>query len=745
MNFIAAGARAGSLRSSVSIAFALCALAPLATTQQRPAETRSAEAGPALSDAQRAPRALANVGMQHEDGALWAVGATYKARFDASGVMIVPPLGAAAPRSLPLWLDLQSVALGDAQLLDASAAVTPVMQGLTAVYAHAAGVQERYEARVEGLEQSFVISALPAASGDLVVRVGFASELAPRADGIGLFFDDGRGLGLRVGGVTGIDANGERCAGTLELAGGAIELRLPASFVATAALPLVVDPLIGGADTIYSADDSADADASYDVTFDDYLVVFERQWSATDVDVYGQRISAAGTLVGGTILFETTITNVATDPAVANCNESNKWLCVWQQDDGGDDNIFGRACNASDGTLGSAFGIGNTTASEVDPDVGGEEALGFDEVMVVWDGDGIRAARVTLPAAGSSGLTSLHTITTDTDDTAPKISNSGGAPGNYVVVWERFFTGTPGDNDIYGAVIKYTGTIEVAAKSILTTIGPDEESVGVDGNGTDFALVYEKQAASGSGDNDIMCRELTVDTVANTLVDGAETALDADAADEIDPVIGYTGSGYIVAWRDGTSGLHAIGLKSSDCSVCEFEYTVASGATPTLGIATEATCGGSGDEALVAYELVGTQGSIKSQLIDTLSGGSTSNLGGGCGTGGTAGIDCPAKINSNFKHTLTGAATIDTAFLVIGLERLDMPCGSCTVVPNPFTGFVISTSTSATGSASVSTPIPNDAAVAGLVIYDQWAVVPGSGSCAVFSSSLSNALQITIQ
>jgi hypothetical protein len=731
---------------TLTAAFPVLFLAPMAAAQQRPtAEAGAVEPGLPLSEDLRRPRALANAGMSFSAGELWAAGATYKAHFAAPGPMIVPPLGSSAPRSLPLWLDLQSITLGEALVLDATTPVAPVQQGMTAVYEHAAGILERYEARVEGLEQSFVIPTLPAASGDLVVRVGFASELAPRAEGAGLFFDDGRGFGLRVGGVTGIDANGARASGTVEIVGGVIELRLPASFVASAALPLVVDPLIGGADTIYDDDDSADADAAYDVTFDDYLVVFERQWSATDVDVYGQRISAAGTLVGTAILFETTITNVATDPAVANCNESNKWLCVWQQDDGGDDDIIGRACNASDGTLGSAFTIAGTTASEVDPDVGGEEVLGFDEVMVVWDGTGIRAARVTLPVAGGSSVATLHTITTDVDDTAPKISNSGGGPGNYVVAWERFFTGSPGDNDIYGAVIAYTGTIEVTAQSILTTIGPDEESVAVDGDGTNFALVYEKQAASGSGDNDIMCRELTVSTSAGTLVDGPETLLDGDSADEIDPVIGFTGSGYIVVWRDGSSGLHAVGLKATDCSICELEYTVASGSTPTLGIATEATGGGSGDEALVAYELVSTTGSIKSQLLDTLSGGLTSSLGGGCGSGGTAGIDCPAKVNSNFKHTLTGAATLDSAFLVIGLERLDLPCGSCTVVPNPFTGFVIATTTGATGAATVTTQIPNDPAVAGLVIYDQWAVVPGSGSCAAFGSSFSNALKITIQ
>lgn len=737
------GARFGS---TVSILSLVLPLASVAAAQQRPtSDVHGVDAGPALTPEQRAPHALANCGMQWSDGELWAAGPTYKARFDAHGPMIVPPLGKDAPRSLPLWLDLQSITRGSALLLDASAPVAPVQQGLVAVYEHSALVRERYEARVDGLEQSFVVDALPAGAGDLVVRVGYTSELAARAQGAGLFFDDGRGLGLRMGGVTGIDANGVQCAGSIALDGGAIELRLPASFVASAALPLVVDPLVGGQVNVYSADDSADSDASYDLSFNDHLVVFERQWSATDLDVYGQRVTAGGALTGALILFETTVANVAFDPAVANCNESNKWLCVWQQDDGGDDNIVGRACNASDGTLGTAFTIAGTTANEIDPDVGGEEALGFDEVMVVWDGDGIHAARVTLPVSGGSGLATSHTITTNVNDTAPKITNSGGGPGNYVVAWERFFSGSPGDNDIYGAVISYTGSIDVAAQSILTTIGPDEESVGVDGDGTNFALVYEKQAVSGSGDNAIMCRKLTFDSVANTLTDGPELTLDDDAADEVDPVVGFTGSAYVVVWREGGTALHAMGLKASDCSTCELEYTLASGTIPTLGISTEATCGGTGDEGLVTYELVTTVGAIKVQLFDTLTGGLTSSLGGGCGSGGSAGIDCPAKVNANLGHTLTGAAALDTAFLVIGLERIDMPCGTCEVVPNPFTGFVISTTTGATGAAKVLTPVPNDPSVAGLVVYDQWAIVPGTGGCAAFGASLSNALQITIQ
>jgi len=51
--------------------------------------------------------------------------------------------------------------------------------------------------------------------------------------------------GVTIGQVVGIDGNGDRATGSMQYEDGVLELRLPQSFVDGAALPLVLDPMIG--------------------------------------------------------------------------------------------------------------------------------------------------------------------------------------------------------------------------------------------------------------------------------------------------------------------------------------------------------------------------------------------------------------------------------------------------------------------------------------------------------------------
>jgi hypothetical protein len=86
--------------------------------------------------------------------------------------------------------------------------------GRTAVLARSATIRERYEARAEGLEQSFEFLAAPGGRGDLIVRGRISTELGAErcADGSLRFGLPGVG-GVSVGTVTGIDALGRKRRG----------------------------------------------------------------------------------------------------------------------------------------------------------------------------------------------------------------------------------------------------------------------------------------------------------------------------------------------------------------------------------------------------------------------------------------------------------------------------------------------------------------------------------------------------
>ena len=171
-------------------------------------------------------------------------GSDYKARFDRSGVAFTPALGRRAPHNLPLrWT---SRAFQRGQHLVELGAREPSRKGDAIEFVRSACV-ERYEIGVDGIEQSFVFTERPDGHGDLRVTLDVETELsAVRRDGDGWVFEiEGIG-GVRVGGVTGVDADGEKVSGSIQWNGSSLELSLPHEFVEHAKLPLVLDPPVSG-------------------------------------------------------------------------------------------------------------------------------------------------------------------------------------------------------------------------------------------------------------------------------------------------------------------------------------------------------------------------------------------------------------------------------------------------------------------------------------------------------------------
>lgn len=101
-------------------------------------------------------------GLAELGGELWAGGPDYKVRFDSTGPVFTPALGAAAARNYPLTFELESIRRGGLELHRA-AAVSPERAGEHEVrYARGTGVAELYEVLPEGIEQSFLFTHPPA-------------------------------------------------------------------------------------------------------------------------------------------------------------------------------------------------------------------------------------------------------------------------------------------------------------------------------------------------------------------------------------------------------------------------------------------------------------------------------------------------------------------------------------------------------------------------------------------------------
>src|SRR5436190_21066955 len=92
---------------------------------------------------------------QPGDGATWARGLTYKARFDANGFTYIPFLGSSVPRNYPVQFAIADVKVGGVALrLDALAA--PSVNGTRITYDRG-GLREIYDLQPTSVEQTFEI------------------------------------------------------------------------------------------------------------------------------------------------------------------------------------------------------------------------------------------------------------------------------------------------------------------------------------------------------------------------------------------------------------------------------------------------------------------------------------------------------------------------------------------------------------------------------------------------------------
>jgi hypothetical protein len=150
------------------------------------------------------------------------------------------------------------------------------------------------------------------------------------------------------------------------------------AFDATTSLPTDVAHALLAADgsklygtIISSAEEPHQADVTYNVAADEYLVVWRRMWAPADGDIRAARIDAeTGTVVNPPGVF--TVSAVTEDqllPAVAT-NQQHRYMVVWQHAYPGpccDWDIRGQELDVNGNLVGSVFSIASTTDDETSP------------------------------------------------------------------------------------------------------------------------------------------------------------------------------------------------------------------------------------------------------------------------------------------------------------------------------------------------------------------------------------------
>lgn len=703
------------------------------------------------------------------DGELKAVSRSYKAQFDPGSFEITPMLGRTAAKDYPLRVSLQSIRRGghDVLLATSTDAEAPRLQGESVRYHYGDGIVERYDVRIDGCKQSVVFAERPVGDGDLVVSYSVTTEMecAPTERAQELRFLAADLGGITIGAVTGIDAVGRRVQGHMAFDGKQLELVLPHEFVETAVYPLELDPLFGTQlNTGVSFDDHF-PDIAYDATNNIYGVVHEFPSSATSSAVWIMRHDAlTGIRLGGGAIGSGG--GSQNRPQIANINQSDRFLVVWQDDGSGTADIKCRAVRASDGALSLPVTIAASAVDELAPDVGGDAFDNQDlEALVVWQevGVGIRGVQVTVAATGDPVVTgTVVTLDPLPQSANPTISKSGGFDpsngGRYVVAWEADLGGA--------ALIGYVGVdrdLNQLTATAFTAGGLGSVNPDVDGDGTQFLLVFQALEGLALAKSDIWSQPLEFCTAGTTLCAPAAGALANTAGDDaIDPATAFLGPMFAVAWSDaepGSSSDYRIAITNvvpGTSQLCgSLDLTGNSSGFNSLhpALCAKRSGGADSDEALLSFEQLDNStgnSTLKSNRYRPFTGGPVTQIAGvgGCGTGGTGDVNSPFAVgNSSFQLTLRNAdPTAPVAFLLFDTAMgATSSCGPCTIIDPQIVSPLFPV---INGDADVPLPLPCNTSFLGFTMDVQWLVltpVAAAPPCPVFPFiSVSNAIRMVM-
>lgn len=460
------------------------------------------------------------------DGALWAVGGgRYKARFDAAGATYVPYFGASSPRNFPIAFALEDVRVGD-RSLGFARGVNYERAGDTVLYDRGS-VVEFYELRPEGMEQEFLFQELPK-GGELVLRVALHTELVPFASAAGIELANDHG---RVGysRAIALDARGRQGATQTTLDGGVVEIRVDPGFLATAAWPVTIDPLVSTFDiSVDSTLDAFNPDIAYDDFYNRYTVVWEQSFSSTDHDVYSLFLTSTGSIVNGSEVTVDVSFDCWTEPKVASNGLAHRFLTVAQTstDCATPYKIEGRSRGATGTSQGSQFLISpDFVGDKIRPDVGGDPiGAGPTYFCVVWErvySDSDHDIHYQLVNTNDTLFfpsTQYVDNSSDTIDAHPAISKSDGqrpfSSQQWNVVWSR--NAGLFNNDVYGAQVHWDGDLTHGTFPVDTSTSNDSlprvsSLVATASTEREYMVVYARGTFAGT--RDVMARMMRGNTL----------------------------------------------------------------------------------------------------------------------------------------------------------------------------------------------------------------------------------------
>lgn len=514
-------------------------------------------AGVALAQApQRAPAGLTfpeHRGVSIDSqiaGTLWVRGETYKARFDAGGVRFLPLFGGAT-RHTPFDLRFRA---------ERSLPVEPTGQGMRVTYRQGDALTEQWNLLPRGIEQTFVLARPPAIGSEFVLRIDVDTELAfsGHRAGKGLEFQ-AEGLGtVTYGDGVVFDAAGARLAFASVYENGVITLRVPAAFLAHATYPVTIDPLVSTTSIAARSISEVNPDVATDPGSGEFMVVVEEILNASDHDIRAFRFAADGTLLDGSVYYESG-TDLCITPHIANFPGSRRYAVVWDNESTG---VQARLHAPPAAPLGVAQvtsdGVGVDTQQ---PDVGCFAAPTTQSIAMVVFVRRSAGVNYSLNARAVDGVfgqpfgSEFLVENAPGCDPRPDISPRAGITsintGHWLVVWQKK-TALCNGGDIWFAALNQGGVL--AAPAPLEDGPEDEVLPRVVTSGADSQVVWQEDNNAGNISTVHLRRSLTGNTFSQI---GAKFCLSCiepgvNRADrQVGPAIAFDGCRHSYLYLEG--------------------------------------------------------------------------------------------------------------------------------------------------------------------------------------------------
>ncbi len=660
-------------------------------------------------------------GLQQEaDGSLLAVGSAYKATFAAGQLVFTPALGAAAAHDLPLAMTVTHVGRGE--LAPVGTATTARRELLVEFVRDQ--MTERFEVRPDGLKQSFVFAQLPPGGGDLVVRARFTSELRPErahSDGQLALLVPGVG-GVTIGQVVGIDARGRRTTGSLRCSGDTLDFVLPADFVAQAALPLIVDPLLAPLVFVSGTleDDTQPVVAHLGSPFNQYMIVWKRTMSVSNSDILAQRYFDDLSGNSGSLLSIEASAVSADTPRVVSTPANTSWFVCWRQ---ASDILGVKIFN--NGIFSSVLTLAGGPDVQTEPDLGGDGFGGQGIAIAVWcnqNTDSIESCRITLttnpPTVGP--VTTLVANASATQQLSDPVVSRSNQSQNWLLSYG--LTNIAVSRTLRGQV--FGSALAPVGVDFPIAGGPGISAVGatIAGDGLSWVVAYVT-IETGPGLR-VQCNTVRLG-FGQVVIDPPRILTPAGQVLN-NPTAAWFGESVLIGCTRTNGTQNDALLLSIDpftCLDCESTIVVdTAGNAPFLALCSRFQHPPTSAEGLVVWVPIGVTsfGNLNAQRVLPQD-GITSAGSGACGQGSLH-TSCARVGNANFAVRLRVGPANTLAFAVVSTGVLNFVCGPCIVVPDFSIGVVdFVGATSPLGDAAYALAIPANPTLSGQTLATQFA------------------------